>query len=272
MKRLSPVGCALLVCLAWLPAHAEGMRIYDHFQGNDIDPDKWITPPMCGPTAICAREVQNGHLRLAVRGYGAEEPPGEVTFAESQVLFAEPEAIETIRALFVVKGASARACPANPEEAAHPQMLVHGAFFNAGATGNPDEDVIAYLMVERRTDDPSLPATSLRVGGFMSTSIGFFNNVDLGTVRIGEPAVATLRWDRAAKAFVVRIVRTLTRPFVVEQTMHYGDVLPQARHNPAAEPFKSLRVGSFAPNCPTPSLAAMDARIDAVWVNTPSHP
>ena len=33
------------------------------------------------------------------------------------------------------------------------------------------------------------------------------------------------------------------------------------------EPFKSLRVGTFAPNCAEPGLADMDATIDNVRVN-----
>ena len=98
----------------------------------------------------------------------------------------------------------------------------------------------------------------------MSTRGGFFNNVNLGTVEIDEAATATLKWDRVNHTFVIRVVKTVTTPSVVEATMPYleADVMPPA------QPFKSLQVGSFAPNCTTGrSFSAMDASIDNVRLN-----
>jgi hypothetical protein len=156
-------------------------------------------------------------LRLAVRGYGSPDADGGASFDQSQLLFRNPGAIETIRLRFMVNSFSSAPCPTN-SDAAHPQLLVSGTFFNSGG-GDPIDDVKAYLMVERRTDDVSPPPTSLRVGGFMSARGGFFNNVDLGTVELGEEATATLKWDPPNHAFVVRVVKTVTRPAVVVATM-----------------------------------------------------
>ena len=123
--------------------------------------------------------------------------------------------------------------------------------------------MIAYLMVERLTGDPSLPPAFLRVAGFTTRGATFSENVDLGTVRVGEPAVATLTWDRQSHAFVWQIVETFTKPHAVEGTLPCveGDGAPPA------EPFKSLRVRTFASNCAEPGFAAMDVTIDNVRVN-----
>lgn len=258
MKRRLSLGCAVLVGLAWLPAQAQ--VLYDAFSGDHIDPTKWIATPMCADNAYdCAREVRLGHLRLAVRGYGATTDSTEVTFAESQLLFKNPSAIETIQFRFTVTSFTSQACPFNDNDA-HPQLLAHGAFF-AGA----GEDAVAYLMVERLAgdSDPSLPANALRVAGFTTgTTEAIF--VDLGTVKVWEPAVATLTWDKTSKAFVWRVVKAFTTPHVVEETRHYVD----DDASPPADAFKSLRVGTFAPNCVAePSVAAMDVNIDNVRVN-----
>ena len=269
MTRRIALGCALLIGLAWLPAQAQVLPIYDDFNGNQIDPTKWNTPPACTANdSSCVRKVHLGHLHLAVKGNGAADLDSGVTFAESQVLFQNPEPIETIRFRFTVTRSSARACPpdSNPlnPEAAHPQLLLHGAFFNAG-TELPEDDVIAYLMVERRTDDLELAPAALRVAGFTSKGDTFSEHVDLGTLWVWEPAVATLRWDRANHAFVWQIVKAITHPHVVEGTLPYSE----GDTTPPAEPFKSLRVGTFAPNCAEPGFAAMDAFIDNVRVNRP---
>lgn len=262
MKRYWTYGLTLLMCLIWSAAEAQ-LSLYDDFGSGYINPEKWIAPPMCGSGAYdCAREVQNKKLRLAVRGYGATATDSGVAFDASPLLFPNPNTIETIGIQFKVKSFRSVGCPSN-NEAAHPQLLVHGAFFNTGS-GNPNDDVMAFLMVERRTDDVSSPPKSLRVGGFMWTNGSFFNNVDLGTVKINETATATLTWDRTNHAFIARVVKKVTTPLVVEATMPY----PQPDSTPAAQPFKSLRLGSFAPNCTTgQSFSAMDVNIDNVQLN-----
>jgi hypothetical protein len=101
----------------------------------------------------------------------------------------------------------------------------------------------------------------------MSTNGVFFNNVGLGTVEVDEAVQLTLRWDRANHAFVIRAVKSITVPSVVEVTMPYS----QADITAPASQFKALQVGSFAPNCTTgQSFAAMDANIDNIRVNGPA--
>ena len=88
--------------------------------------------------------------------------------------------------------------------------------------------------------------------------------MDLGTVKVGEPAVATLKLDRTTKTFVWRVVKTFTSPHVAEAVVPYVE----DDTTPPGEPLKTLGVLGFAPNCEvTQSFAAMDANIDNVRVN-----
>jgi hypothetical protein len=237
--------------------------LYDDFSGGFINPSKWTVSPMCGGNAYdCAREVRSGHLRLAVRGYGDPNSDSGISFAASQVMFRTPNAIDSIELHLKVRTFSSSACPTN-SDAAHPQFLISGTFFNTG-TGDASGDVSGFLMVERRTDDTFDAPGVLRVGGFMSLNGQFFNNVDLGTLQVGEGAQATLRWDHTNHALVVRIVKSVTTPSIVEQSMPYA--LPDSQLPFVA--VKSIQAGSFAPNCTSQrSVAAMDANVDNVRVN-----
>ena len=205
----------------------------------------------------CVREVRDEHLRLATRAYGGRNTDNGIEFSGSGLGFPLPDPINTLEIRFKVRSFSGAGCPTNTDEA-HSQQLLFGSFFTSGS-GDPSDDVVAYFAVEG-----NVPATSLFVHGFMSSQNQFFNNVDLGTLEIGEPATATLRWDRANKTFWVRVVKTRTIPLVVEQAMPYS----QADNLPPSQPFKRLQVGTFTPNCTTArNFTAMESAIDNVRVN-----
>jgi len=260
VKRLIPLAWALSAWLAWTPVEAQPVPIYDSFSGDHIDPAKWLPTPMCGFNAYdCVREVQFGNLRLGVRGYGNRGSNDGVEVAPSQLLFANSDGIGTIRIRFMVTSFSNKACADNGE-AAHAQLVFGGGYFNDSAN-----DVSAHLFVERRTDDVEPPLTLLRIGAFVSNGGPVaVSQVDLGSLRVGEPAVATLRWDPANNRFVAQVVRTFTKPFLVEQPMPYALSDTQL----PGDPFKSLQVVSFAPNCiDEQTFAAMEAKIDSVGVS-----
>lgn len=249
--------------VAQTAAGAQSIVTYDSFSSQFINPAKWLAFSPCSTnTYDCVREQRDGVLRLGLRAYGANTSDTGVSFSNSALQFRNPNLINTIQLNATINSFSSSACPAN-SEAAHPQFLVNGTFFNAGS-GSPQDDVQAYVMIERRTDDPTLPPTTLRVGAFMSVGSTFFNNVDLGTVETGEEATLTLVWDRANKKFVARVVRDETTPLVEEQDMPYS----QPDLMPPAFPFKSIEVGTFTPNCTANvTFAAMKARIGVVKVN-----
>jgi uncharacterized membrane protein len=245
------------------PSGQDTSSLYDDFSEGFIDPSKWLVSPMCGFTGYdCAREVVHGHLRLAVRGYGHSNSDSGTSFAASQVNFRNPNSIDSIQFNLNVQNFTSLACPANPD-AAHPQFIVSGTFFNTG-TADASGDVSAFFMVERRTDDTFDPPGVLRVGGFMFLNGQFFNNVDLGTLQVGEGAQGTLRLDRLNHAVVVSIVKSMTTPSVVEQSMPYS--VPDS-FTPFNS-FKMIQVNGFAANCTAQqSVAAMEASVDNVRVN-----
>jgi len=245
------------------PPAQNTLNLYDDFSEGFIDPSKWSVSPMCGFTGYdCAREVQHGHLRLAVRGFGDPNSDSGISFAASQVNFRNPNSIDSIQVNLNIQSFTSTACPAN-SNAAFPQFLISGTLFNTG-TGDATGDVSGFLVVTRRTDDTFDPPGVLRVIGFMFLNGQFFNNVDLGALQVGEGAQATLRLDRLNHAVVVRIVKSITTPSIVEQSMPYS--VPDSF--PPFDSFKMIQVNSFAPNCTAQrSVTAMDANVDNVRVN-----
>src|SRR5215469_10361048 len=122
------------------PPAQNTLSLYDDFSEGFIDPSKWSVSPMCGFTGYdCAREVQHGHLRLAVRGYGDPNSDSGTSFAASQLMFRNPNSIGSIQLNLNVGSLTISACAANPAPA-FPQFLVSGTFFNAG-TGDATGDV-----------------------------------------------------------------------------------------------------------------------------------
>jgi hypothetical protein len=258
MKRVMRYVYLASLCLLAVSMQAQNLSTYDAFNAKVINPDKWLAGGMCfGNGYDCVREVREGQLRLATRAYGWRDSDIGSDFSGSGLSFPFPDKINTLEIRFKVKSFNGAGCDTNTD-LAHSQQLLFGSFFNSGS-GDPSDDVFAYFAVEG-----NVPGTSLFVHGFMFSQNQFFNDVDLGTLEIGEPATATLRWDRANKTFVVRVVKTRTVPSVVEQTMPYS----QADDQPPTQRFKSLQVGTFTPSCTTArSFTAMESAIDNVRVN-----
>src|SRR5215475_5915105 len=101
------------------------LSLYDDFSEGFIDPSKWLVSPMCGFTGYdCAREVRNGRLRLAIRGYGDTNSDSGTSFANSQVNFRNPNSIDSIQLSLKVKSFISSGCPAN-SDAARPQLAIN---------------------------------------------------------------------------------------------------------------------------------------------------
>jgi hypothetical protein len=273
--KLRAFACLFVVLAVVAVAHTQSLATYDDFDGSFINPAKWSVFAACAtvslnpsvqpqnPTAYdCVREQRDDVLRLGLRAYSSNTSDTGILFSGSGVQFRNPGPINTIRVKTTINSFSTQGCPANSEPA-HPQFLISGRYFNAGS-GTFQDDVQAYVMIERTSDDLSLPQTILRVGAFMSIGSAFFNNVDLGTIQTGEEATLTLTWKRDNKAFVAQVVRQQTMPLVEEQTMSYS----QSDSLPPSFPIKGIQVGTFVPNCTANvAFAAMKARISVVRVN-----
>ncbi len=71
-------------------------------------------------------------------------------------------------------------------EGGHAHSLLSGTFFNSGS-GSPDDDVQAFLILDRFSSDPQ-GVTS--VEAFMHWQGQFFGGVGLGSVNVGQKIVA----------------------------------------------------------------------------------
>lgn len=239
----------LLFCtlgtVALVPAVAQngsnaGLRVYDSFDTAFLDPSKWLAQWQCGGTVMeCVREISDERLRLRVRGYGASDSNQGTQFGSSGLSLASASATD-IAVDVVVQRSVPQPCSTNPGYSGHAQFLVSGSFFNGGGN-TPDDDVQAYLQLDRY---PFYPAGTVFAGGFLKYQGQFFDNVELGSVSIGERARLELLWDRPNHRFIVRLFRPASGTFA-EQSMPYSvsDALP------AVAPFKNIDANVYPANC-----------------------
>ena len=129
---------------------------------------------------------------------------------------------------------------------------------------NPDDDVSAYLQLDRFSFEPE---GKMRVGGFLSFRGQFFANVELAIVDAREEVVVQLIWDQPGGRFLARLFRHNGTRF--EGEMSYLGTVPFVR--PAVAPQKTIQANVFAPNCPTGPrpFAEMDVRVQSVLTGTP---
>ncbi len=246
-------ACLFCVCFSAQAQSSQELSIYDNFNQQFLNPSKWATSSPCFTWSVleCVREIQNGRLRLAVRGYGATNSNQGTQYGESELHFINPTPIRTIAAELVVRRTSAQSCAANanPDEGGHAHSLLSGTFFNSGS-GSPDDDVQAFLILDRFSSDPQ-GVTS--VGAFMHWQGQFFGGVGLGTVNGGQRIDAQLRWDRRNHQFVASWTDVATGN-TTQAVMPYS--MPDSA--PAAAPDKLLGVRIFTPNCIGTQMLVVD--------------
>lgn len=262
---------ALLVLLLGLavPARAEGpsprFRLYDDFSRRLLDPVRWGSSSACGPTSLeCTREIREDALALRVRAYGELGLDSDNKFASSALALLKDASATAIAARLQVRATSAAGCPGYSDDA-HGQALIAGTFFNGGEAGdNPDDDVTAYLQLDRFSFEPE---GKMRVGGFLSFRGEFFANLELAIVDVREEVVVQLIWDQPGDRFVARLFRHNGSRY--EGEMSYAGAVSSVR--PAVAPQKTIQANVFAPNCPTGPrpYAEMDVRVQSVLTGTP---
>ena len=224
-----------------VPARAQ-LRLYDDFDGPFINPSKWSPQWQCGGTVMeCVREIREDQLRLRVRAYGATNTNDGTQFGGSGLSLVN-NSVTDIAADLTVSRSTAQSCSTNPGfgGGGHAHVLLFGSFFNGGA-GTSDDDVEAYLQLDRyATDSPGM----VDVGGFMFHQGQFFGNVDLGLVKVGERVRVELVWDQPNHRFVVRLFRPLYGT-TAEQFMPYTVSDTTA----AVSPFRNIDAFVYPANC-----------------------
>jgi hypothetical protein len=236
---------AMIVCLS-LPSMAQrapsSLVSYDNFNRQFLDPNKWQVSSPCFTWTVleCVREIQNGQLRLAVRGAGATDSNSGNQYGESQLLFKNPSRIKSISTQLTIRRTSAATCPASADFNAGTQALVKGTFFNSGS-GDPADDVEAFVLLNHLPTDP--PGV-LSVIAFLNWQSQFFDNLYLGTVNVGQKIALQLIWRQTNHQFVA-VWTDVASGTVTQLPMPYS--MPDTA--PAAVPYKILEAAVFTPNC-----------------------
>ena len=242
-------------------------RYYDTFNGQWLDPTKWITyGPGCalGFTMECVREIQKGRLRLAVRNIGATDSNSGFQFGESDLYFVNPNTINSITADVTLSQFSGTACSANTDQPSRTIVKIAGSFFNTGS-GDPADDVTDDLLL---WVDPSNPKTML-VGNWLSSGNGLGIGTNIGEYPVGTPLRLHNAWDKANHQFisVVEVIgepgqgNSVTVPYALSDT-----TLP-------AYANKQFTTFVYSQNCTSAqTFAQVEAFFDNVMINVAPSP
>jgi hypothetical protein len=277
MRRVSlPISCplavvALLALAARAPAEEPlvGAKVYDSFNGGLLDPFKWApaTNPCFGNNLECVRDIEHGHLRLAVRNTGRRDSNSGIEWSASNLQFPSSVAagLTSISAKITVRQYDGIGCPANIDDRTHTQVMIGGNYFNSG-TGDPGDDVTGLLIVWIDTTDP----TTMNVGNWWGWGeahgyLGYWNPV--ASYPLGTPLEVNFTWDRPNHQFVAS-VRVEGDPGPGTQVAaSYGDY-GVSDELLAADPSKRLSAETHTLNCTdTLTVNHVDALFDRVVVN-----
>ena len=244
---------------AW--GQSSTLHLYDNFDATFLNPAKWSANWQCGPAVLeCVRDIEDDALRLKVRGYGATDSSDGTQYGASELFLTKNNATD-IAAQVVVHRSNTDNCSTN-NGTGHTQFLLYGAFFNGGG-GTSNDDVQAFLQLDRGSDPSNTPPGQVLVGGFLQYQNQFFGDVGVEWVNIGEKFTVELVWDKPNHRFIIRSTRP-SLGTVTEQYMPYtvSDVTP------AVGAFKSISARAFPANClGTRTSATLDVAVTKVMTN-----
>jgi hypothetical protein len=227
--------------------------IYDNFNGQWIDPSRWLTgAPSCwGLSLECVREIQDGQLRLLVRNLGWNGGNSGTQWSQSDLYFPAANNITSITADVTVRQAKGTDCVLNPEKNGA-QVRIGGTFFNSGS-GDPGDDLQAYVIAVHGDD---VLGYGLWCGWETQSQW-----VPITFIPMGTPVTTTLRWDRANHQFIA----TLTTPGGLYFQQASGYSIPDIKL--AANPLKGLGAATISPNCAGQNTSSyVEASFDNVKV------
>lgn len=271
--RLVLTSC--IVLLVGVPGVAvqaqEPLALYDDFNAPLINPAKWRGRESGTVGVEAVREIRGNRLRMVNRAYGGTtSDSGAQTDNRLRMQFADSSGITAIAATVRVTHFEATGCPANPGTPTQIQARLSGFFFSAL---NPlaipfpaVRDVLAAILVERRSDSPDPPEV-LRVRSFVfhcgdldcfsGTTLGAD---DLGPINRGEKASLRIQWDPGNDRFIFQrdAEPEVFSPYTLSPTA------------PGPSLVKRLDVVPSVANCKPPqaqTIASMEVFFDDVFVN-----
>jgi len=233
-------------------------EVYDNFNSKWLDPNKWTPMGDCwgGKALECVREIQDGKLRLAIRGVGDRNSDSGDQFASSFLGFNSAVPFHSITATVTIRSANGGTCSTNPFTGVA-KATMGGAFFNPG-TGNSGDDIHAFLVLSSYS---TLDPTMLDVGGWIGSGNGVNIWTHMGNYPKGTQIVGTVAWDQANHQFVFTVKPREGQLNQVAVPYYLPD------SQPPVSSMQVLDVDADPANCSSAlSFAHTDARFDNVIV------
>ncbi|MEI2781262.1 MAG: hypothetical protein V9H25_08350 [Candidatus Competibacter sp.] len=248
----------------------EPLALYDNFNSNFINPNKWF-----GRTGGAGAGLQTleevrliilGNLNLLTRTYANTTTNDGDSYNNQGLGFINPSSIKAIKTSIRVIGFELNGC-SNGDTTSRVRARIHGNFFNADVPtpGSAMNDVIANIALIRQietTDSPSTLQVIANIARCLDASCLQFdslNETSLGTASVGQNVTLRLELDKNHHQFIVQ------RDSQPEILIPYY-VLDSS---PPGAQSKRLEVGSWMANCtaqPRPT-GFISALFDNVYVN-----
>jgi len=269
-------GCIFLLVAVIVSAQAfEPLVLYDDFNGELIEPDKWFGGEFLGASQESVRTIQGSRLYLFSRAYGKTDSDNGHLFSDVALLFSNSPAVMAIEAAVQVTMFKVIECPTNPIAAFLPQpgARLAGFFFN---TDTPIpyshvNDVLAAIGIGRQSaliDQENVLhvfTVVFHCADQFCTAGTFLDSADLGPLNIGENVELKIRWDPENNQFMFQ------RDDEPEIVSSYAPLSDTAAPSVA---LKGLDMITIVANCKAGSrpMASMDALFDDVFVNESATP
>jgi hypothetical protein len=226
--RLRFIYVVLVLCFVALPLSAQTWEVYDNFDGPLINPNLWYGNWIQAGTSALEfeRQIQNGQLRLWIRGYGSTFTDGDTNWGMNTVNITRPLLYKGLRAKLTV----IRALGNSPYSQSG-QINIRTRLFNTG-TSEPrdaanDIEACFYIASAGQENAP------LSVGGQLThadASLPNLGMVNLGSVNIGETVYIWVRWDQPNKKVFFGFQRNRKNQLPIEMAIDYAglvsDILP----------------------------------------------
>ena len=219
-----------------------GAILYDDFSRKWLDPAKWkpMNPNCWGNVLECVREIRDGRLRLAVRNFGDTNSDSGIQYSESEVYFANPNAVKSITADISTRFRGI-GCLTNNTDRTHAQVQIGGGFFNTGSS-NPNDDIVVWLIIWIDTFDPTTMQISVYWGYPWP---GPATDVPFASYPVGTELTSTLIWDKANHRFIGKTKVKDDGGQGAQVEIPY--VLPDTA--PPATPLKTILASQHTLNC-----------------------
>jgi hypothetical protein len=248
MKIVRVLLIAILISLVGYPAYSqEPLVLYDNFQGESIDPNKWRPKNVADEILDVKRFIKGNRLHLMERSLGGTE--GDRISGAVRLAFQNP-GVTAIQAELKVKNIEVVGCDFTSETSSVRAGRLSGFFFNTVGEGiGAENDVLAAIEIRRlsNSDDPD---GMLRVRGRVyfckdepCWDVDVLGAVDFGTIMVGQWIKLLIQWDRNNHQFIFQRDNGLEEIRPYDYSRYPDDLSPNI-------PDKRIGISVGVPTCP----------------------